>query len=158
MNVRAVHALIAAAGLGLLMSGCDHMYGGVDKGLAFQGLPTHGAVAKGTANVGAVKRGDNLYDVVYFGNDKVTDDYRRDMTLIQSAELCKSQGFRYFKASDTQAFSNHIAPVKTTPTKTAADETPLVTLQVSCYQSAETALVAEVDTVIARITTQYTVN
>ena len=143
MTWRASFALVAAAGLGLLLTGCEHMYGGVDKGVATRGL----------ANVGAVKRGDNLYDVVYIGKDKAPDAYRRDMTLMQSAELCKAQGFRYFKASDTQTFSNHTAPVKSDPL-----DTPQVTLQVSCYQAQETELVAEVDTVIARITTQYTVN
>ncbi len=130
--------LLTVAGLALLLGGCDHMYGGMDKGLA---------------NVGAVKRGDNLYDVVYIGDDKTTGDYRRDMALKQSAELCKSQGFQYFKASDTQVYSNHMSPQKVT-----ADDTPQVTLQVSCHQTQDADLVSDVDTVISRITSEYTVN
>ena len=143
MAMRAVFGLLAVAGLGLSMTGCDHMYGGADKALATQGL----------GNVGAVKRAENLYDVTYIGNDKMTGDYRRDMTLMQSAELCKSQGFKYFKASDTQAFSNHAAP-QSLP----GNDTPQVTLQVSCQQVQDTILVSDVDTVIARVTSQYTVN
>ena len=138
MKKRASGALIAAVGLGLLLGGCDHMYGGMDKGLA---------------NVGAVKRGENLYDVVYLGDDKATGDFRRDMALMQSAQLCKAQGYKFFKASDTQVYSNHAAP-KTL----AAGENPQVTLQVSCHKELDADLVDDVDTVIDRISAQYTVN
>ena len=129
--------LLALSACGLVLSGCESMYGGVDAGLA---------------NVGAVKRGDNLYDVVYLGQDKKTPDYHRDMAMMQSAELCKAQGFKYVKASDTQAYSNFSSP------DAQPAEAPQLTLQVSCHQAADTDNIVAVETVIARITSQYAVN
>lgn len=129
--------MILAVG-SLMLSGCASMYAGADVGLA---------------SVGAVKRGDNLYDVVYMGQDKKPHDFRRDMALKQSAELCKAQGFKYFKASDTQTFSTFI-----TPDKLPAGEAPQVTLQVSCFAAQDNEAIQPVDTVIARIAAQYVIN
>ncbi|ESQ89380.1 hypothetical protein ABAC460_12785 [Asticcacaulis sp. AC460] len=129
--------LVLALG-GLSLSGCEHMYGGVDASVA---------------NVGAVKRADNLYDVVYLGNDKTTPEYRRAMAMKQSAELCKAQGFQYVKASDTQVFSTF-----ETPEKVPSNEAPQVTLQVSCHSVEDAGTAVAVDSVIAEITSQYTTN
>lgn len=101
-------------------------------------------------DVGAVKRGDNLYDVVYIGEKQGSTEYVRDMTLYQSAELCQSQGFEYFRASHTPAYSTHDAP-----SRPVAEE-PKLTLQVSCLLAANDATVAYgVDDVISRIRTSY---
>ncbi|HVZ30626.1 MAG TPA: hypothetical protein VG839_09550 [Asticcacaulis sp.] len=102
------------------------------------------------ADVGAVKRGDNLYDVVYLGKASDSTEYMRDITLYQSAELCQANGFKYFKASDTQTYANHTTPDQ------ANGETPKVTLQVSCLLAMNDAPVAYgVDTVINRVRTSY---
>lgn len=103
-----------------------------------------------SADVGAVKRGDNLYDVVYIGATMGPVDYMRDMTLYQSAELCQAKGYKYFRASDTQAYSNHPAPNDGTL------ETPKLTLQVSCLLAENEATVSYgVDAVIDRVKTNY---
>jgi hypothetical protein len=130
--------LLAIALCSVALAGCEHMYGGVDTGVA---------------NVGAVKRADNLYDVVYLGNDKTTPEYRRAMAMKQSAELCKAQGFQYVKASDTQVFSTFESP-----DKVPSNEAPQVTLQVSCHTSQDADSGVAVDSVIAEITSQYTTN
>ncbi|ESQ73843.1 hypothetical protein [Asticcacaulis sp. AC402] len=136
LTSKSIFLALAVCGLGL--SGCEHMYGGVDAGVA---------------NVGAVKRADNLYDVVYLGNDKTTPEYRRAMALKQSAELCKAQGFQYVKASDTQVFSTF-----ETPDKLPSNEAPQMTLQVSCHTVDDAGTAVTVDSVIAEITSQYTTN
>lgn len=130
--------MLALAVCGLGLSGCEHMYGGVDASVA---------------NVGAVKRADNLYDVVYIGNDKTSPEYRRAMAMKQSAELCKSQGFQYVKASDTQVFSTFESP-----DKVPAKDAPQVTLQVSCHTVEDAGTAVAVDSVIAEITSKYVTN
>lgn len=100
------------------------------------------------SDVGAVKRGDNLYDVVYIGKASDSTEYMRDITLYQSAELCQANGFKYFKASDTQ-YANRTAPEK-------PGETPKVTLQVSCLLAMNDAsAIYGVDTVINRVRSSY---
>jgi hypothetical protein len=100
--------------------------------------------------VGAVKRGENLYDVVYIGDAKGSTEYVRDMTLYQSAELCQSQGFAYFRASHAPAYSTHEAP------KTPAVEQPKLTMQVSCLLAANDATVSYgVNEVIDRVRISY---
>ncbi|EGF90088.1 hypothetical protein ABI_45150 [Asticcacaulis biprosthecium C19] len=136
LTSKTIFLALTLCGLGL--SGCEHMYGGVDAGVA---------------SVGAVKRADNLYDVVYMGNDKTAPEYRRAMAMKQSAELCKSQGFQYVKASDTQVFSTFESPEKL-----PASEAPQVTLQVSCHAVQDADSIVAVDSVIASITSQYTTN
>lgn len=108
--------------------------------------------AEGMNDVGAVKRGDNLYDVVYLGKASDSTEYMRDITLYQSAELCQANGFKFFKASDTQTYANHTAPEQT------QGETPKVTLQVSCLLAQNDAPVSYgVDTVIKRIRSNYNI-
>ena len=135
MAIPLIRSAILAA-LALSLSGCAGMYGGIDKGLS---------------HIGAVKRGDNLYDVVYLGNDGSTAGRRHDLTLLQSAELCRERGYDYFKASDTQAWSTY-APG-------ARREAPKLTLQVSCYPSEDaTMLTYRTDDVIDRIKTSYRID
>lgn len=100
--------------------------------------------------VGAVKRGDNLYDVVYIGEQQSSTEYVRDMTLYQSAELCQSQGFEYFRASHTPAYSTHGAPAK------PVAEQPKLTMQVSCLLAANDATISYgVNEVIDRVRLSY---
>ncbi len=131
--------------------------------LAVSGCVTNGAQkasfadldaprAERSNDVGAVKRGDNLYDVVYIGKATDSTEYMRDITLYQSAELCQANGFKFFKASDTQTYANHTAPEKT------HGETPKVTLQVSCLLAMNDAPVAYgVDSVITRVRSSYNI-
>ncbi len=134
---------IALAVIGLGLTACVH-----SKKVA---IVTPATVEQATsADVGAVKRGDNLYDVVYIGATMGPVDYMRDMTLYQSAELCLAKGYKYFRASDTQAFSNHAAP------NDGVAESPKLTLQVSCLLAENEAAVSYgVDAVISRVKTSY---
>ena len=103
---------------------------------------------KGLSHIGAVKRGDNLYDVVYLDRDGASAEQRRDLALLQSAELCKARGYDYFKASDTAARSTFDA--------LPAQDAPQLTLQVSCYASGDAAPVTySTAEVIDRISTRY---
>ncbi len=108
----------------------------------------YGAIDGGLGHIGAVKRGDNLYDVVYLGNDGASQGRRRDLTLLQSAQLCKAQGYDYFRASDTEAWST-FSPGRT-------HERPKLTLQVSCYPSSDAASITyKTDDVIGRVKASY---
>ena len=136
-----VRGLIGLSVAGLLLAACVHK----------KAAPV--AVvepAPAPVDVGAVKRGDNLYDVVYIGDAEGSTEYVRDMTLYQSAELCQSQGFRYFRASHTPAYSNHEAP------KAPVAEQPKLTMQVSCLLAANDATVSYgVNEVIDRVRLSY---
>ncbi len=122
----------------VILTACAGMYAGADKGLA---------------HIGAVKRGDNLYDVVYLGKGSASQGQRRDLTLLQSAELCRDRGYDYFKAADTQAWSTY------EPGADKADkDAPTVTLQVSCYPSADDAVTYDTRQVIDRIKSSYNIN
>ncbi len=121
------------AGLLLGLSACAGTYVGADKGLS---------------HIGAVKRGDNLYDVVYLDRDGASPEQRRDLTLLQSAELCQARGYDYFRASDTAA--------RSTFTTLPDQDTPGLTLQVSCYASGDaTAVTYSTREVIDRISARY---
>lgn len=136
--------ILGLAVVGLTLSACAHTGGGKAGLMAL--LPAEPA----PSSIGAVKRGDNLYDVVYLGKAEQSSDYMRDMTLYQSAELCQQQGFKYFKASDTPAYSNHSAPSQ------PSQDAPKLTLQVSCLLAENDASVTYgVDTVITRVRTNY---
>lgn len=137
-------AFVGLVAIGLLASACVHK----------PAAPV--AVAEpepAPVEVGAVKRGDNLYDVVYIGDSsdtKSSTEYVRDMTLYQSAELCQSQGFAYFRASHTPAYSTHEAP------QTPVAEQPKLTMQVSCLLAANDATVSYgVNEVIDRVRISY---
>jgi hypothetical protein len=134
-------AFFGLAAVGLLATACVHK----------ETAPV--AVAEPVAapvDVGAVKRGDNLYDVVYIGDEKGSTEYVRDMTLYQSAELCQSQGFEYFRASHTPAYSTHEAPEK------PVTEQPKLTMQVSCLLAANDATISYgVNEVIDRVRLSY---
>lgn len=131
-------ALLAVAVLGSVpgLSGCAGMYGGIDGGRG------------GLNHIGAVKRGENLYDVVWLGKDASTSVYKRDMALLQSAKLCKDRGYSWFKASDTSAWSTFSAQ--------PSPDAPQLTLQVSCFDSEDAdSPTLGVDKVIARVTGDY---
>jgi hypothetical protein len=149
-RVSAIVRVVFAAAACVVVSGCTST--GMQKASL---MNADTAAAPGAqVDVGAVKRGDNLYDVVYMGKASDSTEYMRDLTLYQSAELCQAKGFKYFKASDTQAYANHPTPEQT-PAK-ASDETPKVTLQVSCLLAMNDAPVAYgVDTVINRVRSSY---
>ena len=135
-------ATLGLAVIGLGLSACVHP--------KTAELATTAAPQAGSVDVGAVKRGDNLYDVVYIGATLGPVDYMRDMTLYQSAELCQAKGYKFFRASDTQAYSNHAAP------SDATVESPKLTLQVSCLLAENEAAVSYgVDAVISRVKTSY---
>ncbi len=89
-------------------------------------------------------------DVVYLGRDGASQGQRHDLTLLQSAELCRDRGYDYFKAADTQAWSTY---------EHGADkDAPTVTLQVSCYPSADDAVTYDTRKVIDRIKSSYNIN
>jgi hypothetical protein len=134
--------IVGLAAVGLLATACVHK---ADAPVAVV------EPAPAPVDVGAVKRGDNLYDVVYIGDAKNSTEYVRDMTLYQSAELCQSQGFAYFRASHTPAYSTHEAPKKP-----AAEEEPKLTMQVSCLLAANDASISYgVNEVIDRVRLSY---
>lgn len=149
-RVPAIVRVVCLAAVCVAMTGCASM------GFRTTASPAADAAAPAVemADVGAVKRGDNLYDVVFIGKASDSSEYMRDITLYQSAELCQAKGFKFFKASDTQTYANHATP-EPTPAKTEG-ETPKVTLQVSCLLAMNDAPVAYgVDTVISRVRSSY---
>ena len=133
--------MIGLSVAGLLLAACAHK----------QTTPVAvSEPAPAPVEVGAVKRGDNLYDVVFIGEAKGSTEYVRDMTLYQSAELCQSQGFEYFRASHAPAYSTHEAP------KAPVAEQPKLTMQVSCLLAANDATVSYgVNEVIDRVRLIY---